>query len=239
VAKHWISDEYGDLLFNATQGAALIEGLLSYIAENAGPDTQVLDATLRTEDQVAPVYFIDMYVGHRIVTTNGLRHARSQIGAEFTFSDIDPFRVDTELNMWEYSGSLRYSFTSSGVQPFFRGGYGLSWYRLEKYSLNGEPIENPESSWIRKPGFFENLLPNTWHYGIGIELIPIRRFARLPEGLDISLTLEWQRFHNKLGLEKVGVEIADLIQIGIPAEELPRERWVGRHAVSASLAVSF
>jgi hypothetical protein len=239
VTKHWITDEYADLLFNATQGPAFIAGLIDYIGQSAGPETEFVDLKARVEDQVAPVYLVDLYVGHHIVTTNGLRHARSDVGATFSFSDIDPFVVNSELNMWEYTGSLRYSVFTDGVQPFVRAGYGLSWYRLEEYSLNGQPIDPPESRWVRKPGFFHNLLPNTWHYGVGIEVIPVRKFAALPAGIDVGLTIEWQQFHNKLGLDQVGVDIADLIAIGVPADQLPRERWVSRHAISASLAISF
>ena len=239
VAKHWIPDDYADLLFNATQGPELIESLFAYIADNAGPGTEAERVFPIVEDQTTGAYFIDLYVGRRIVTSNGLRHARSEVGFQFDFSDIAPFRVRSELNMWEYSGSLRYNLATNGVQPFVRGGYGLSWYRLENYTINDEPIAVPESDWVRKPGFIHNLLPNTWHYGLGIEWIPVREFAGLPDGIDVGLTLEVQRFNNKLGIDKLGVDVRDLILIGLPAESLPRERWVARNAVSLSLAVSF
>lgn len=34
------------------------------------------------------------------------------------------------LQMWEYTGSLRYNLATEGFQPFIKAGYGLSWYRL-------------------------------------------------------------------------------------------------------------
>jgi hypothetical protein len=173
------------------------------------------------------------------VTTNGLRHARSRVASSVLFNDIDPFRIDSELNMWEYAGSLRYNVLAEGVQPFLRAGYGLSWYRLEKYSTNGDLLGVPESEWVRQPGFIRNLLPNTWHFGLGLEVIPIRRFASLPAGIDVGFTVEWQYYTNKLGLDDVGVDIRDLILLGVAADDLPHERWIGRNAFTASVALSF
>ena len=136
-------------------------------------------------------------------------------------------------------GSLRYSLLTGSIQPYLKGGYGLSWYRVENVATNGQTIDPPDSKWVRQPGFFENLLPNTWHIGAGLELLAIKGYGGLPGGLDFSLAAEWLYFTNKLGVDATGVAVERLIQLGVPAEELPRERWVGRNVINLTATISY
>jgi len=237
-----LSDDYTDLLFNETQAPQLIGRMLTHlIVAGADSTTEVTNSSTFVDNDASALFQVEFFVGNHLSSVNTLRHARSRLVTSSSFSNIDPFDVTADLNLWEYAGSLRYSILSSSIQPFLKGGYGLTWYRLENYSTNGELIDDPESAWIRRPSLlkFDNLLPNTWHFGAGLEALPVRNVGPLPGGLDLSFTLEWLLFTNKLGLDKVGVDIEDFILLGVPADELPRERWVSRHTINALVTVSF
>jgi len=156
------------------------------------------------DNAVGSMLQVVFFMGKRFTSENTLRHSRSDIGDDVSLTNrADPFKILGELNMWEYAGSLRYNFVKGNIQPFVKAGYGLSWYRLENIIADGEPLENPNTPWIRKPSFFpfKNLLPNTWHYGFGIEVIPYRSFAEIPRGIDIGLRLEFVNFYHSVGLD--------------------------------------
>jgi hypothetical protein len=65
-------------------------------------------------------------------------------------------------------------------------------------SVEGQLLSQSKSPWVRKPSLFkgENLLPNSWHYGLGIEVLPVKTL----NGLDIGLKLEYLRNHSSFGL---------------------------------------
>jgi hypothetical protein len=111
----------------------------------------------------------------------------------------EPFKIRSELNFWEYSGSLRYNFKTGNIQPYAKIGYGLNWYRVENVSADGQPLKQLHSPWIRKPSLskLKNLLPNSWHFGLGIEILPIKTI----KGLDIGLKLEYLKIYSSIGLE--------------------------------------
>ncbi len=56
--------------------------------------------------------------------------------------------------------------------------------------------------------------------------------------LDIGLTAEWLYLTNKLGLDFTGVDLEELVGL-VPVEDLPKERWVGRHHFNFLLTFSF
>jgi hypothetical protein len=101
------------------------------------------------------------------------------------------------IDMWEYTGSVRYNMATGALQPFIKGGYGLSWYRVTNARFNGDLLGTGETRWVRRPGFFHNLLPNTWHIGGGVEFIPIRGVG----GLDLGLRGDVTVFSHRLGLK--------------------------------------
>ena len=234
--------DYFELLLNPDQFPEVLENLALHITENGGDSTTVaVDATNIDETAVTPLFQLQLYFGDHFASTNTLRHSRSTIGRTLQFNNVEePFTLSGELSLWEYMGGLRYSILTGGIQPYVKGGYGLSWYRMENTTTNGEPLENAESKWVRKPSLIplENLLPNTWHIGGGLELIAVKNFAPPPHGIDVSLTVEWLYLTNKLGLDFTGVDVVDFVLLG-DVDELPRERWVGRHHINLALTLSF
>lgn len=179
-------------------------GLFDQIRASVGDDdlgAEVVER--RTDVAVAPMARFEFHVGERLVTENTVRHLRAGVGIDVRPAEetgVVPVRADLEL--WEYIGSLRYNLSTGLLQPFLRAGYGLSWYRLTDAAVAGEPLEPDGTGWVRKPSIIppEDLLPNTWHAGLGIEVVPVRSFAPFPTGVDVGARLGWTIHAHGLGL---------------------------------------
>jgi len=196
-----IPEEFVYLGFSPAQLDEILERLYQLDPQLEFVDTKEV---FIHDNAVGPMFQVVFFMGKRFVSENTLRHSRSDIGDDVSLTNrVDPFKIRCELNMWEYAGSLRYNFATGNIQPFVKAGYGFSWYRLENLTADGELLENPNTPWIRKPSLFppENLLPNTWHYGFGIELIPYKSYAEIPRGIDIGLRLEFVNFYHSVGLD--------------------------------------
>ena len=232
-------EAYGELLINERQFDELLVNLLLYPLINGTDSTTLSDLSERVDPGRSAFFLVSLYIGDRFVTENALRHSRSDIGVIGTYSDIEPLEILGDLNFWEYAGSFRYDLTTGAFRVFPRAGYGLSWYRIEGLSANGVPFEEADSDWIRKPGLFENLLPNTWHAGAGVEWILLRNRAVPPRGIDLSIRADVTWYTNKLGLDLADLPVERLLELGVSVEELPRNRWVGRTEFRLGGTISF
>ena len=233
------TDPYVDLLYNKQQFGELLATILAYPLITGSDSTTITGLAEVLDPGESPFFLVSLYMGDHFVTENSLRHSRSSIGVTATYSDVPPMDIRGDLNFWEYSGTFRYDLKSGAFRLFPKAGYGLSWYRIEGLSANGEPFQQPDSDWIRKPGLFENLLPNTWHAGAGLEWIVIRNYSTPPKGIDFSLRMDFTWYTNKLGLELEDTPLELLIDIGLGAEDLPKNRWVGRSEFRIGGTVSF
>jgi hypothetical protein len=196
-----IPEEFVYLGFSPAQLDEILERLYQLDPQLEFVDTREV---FIHDKAVGPMLRVVFFMGKRFMSENTLCHSRSDIGDDVSLTNrADPFKIRSELNMWEYAGSLRYNFVTGHIQPFVKAGYGLSWYRLENLIADGEPLEHPNTPWIRRPSFFpfKNLLPNTWHYGFGIEVIPYKSYADIPRGIDIGLHLEFVNFYHSVGLD--------------------------------------
>ncbi len=72
-----------------------------------------------------PYYGISLFLGRRFVSENTLRHSHGALRADVAVSTV-PGRLplSSNLEMWEYTGSLRYNIALGGLQPFVKAGYG-------------------------------------------------------------------------------------------------------------------
>ncbi|MCL7976141.1 MAG: hypothetical protein M8863_02430, partial [marine benthic group bacterium] len=86
---------------------------------------------------------------------------------------------------------------------------------------------------------FDNLLPNTWHAGAGLEWLVLKNYAVPPRGLDLSVRIEWTWYTNKLGLDTGDLPLETLVDLGVSADQLPRDRWVGRTELRLGATLSF
>jgi hypothetical protein len=227
VSTQFLGDEWAFLLFNRKQFPALAAGLTS-----AGLDTTSFDATAVVANSTSPIYQVTSILGPRFITLNSVRYSTSILGADFK-STTGPLLVPVRgtLKFWEYSGSVRYNLLTRAVQPYAKVGFGLSWYRLTDVRVAGTPLATPDADWVRKPSIspLSNVFPNTWHYGAGVEIIPVHPRAPLT-GVSVGLQLEWAVYNHSLGL-------GDLT---IPSElALTRDISIHRQTLAAILVIAF
>jgi len=197
VTQLTFNDEVGVLLFNGDPGLELLDKIL-----NLAPGG-VNDMTLQKENPLAGWWQVNFYLGKGFVTQNTLLHSQSPLGAVIDVKDGGTLAVDSSFNLWEYAGSFRFNIIHGGFQPYFKLGYGWTWYRVEDISLNGELLDNSTGDWIHEPSFktLGDMLPNSWHAGAGLEIGIISSLAPFPAGVDVTLVLEANHTQTNLGIE--------------------------------------
>ncbi len=208
VSVHLLEEDFSLLFANARQ---VDEILLRLVAK----DTLVDVIQSSVEDAVSTHFQVNFFLGDRFVSENGLRHSRSDVRLDFLlFNEVRVVPLEADLNFWEYTGTLRYNLASGKLLPFLKAGYGLSWYRLENATLDGDPLVESNGPWVRRPSIFPfgNLLPNTWHVGAGLEFLPIRNVS----GLDIGLRADFVLLTHKLGLDLPATFVSP--QFGVPVD---------------------
>jgi hypothetical protein len=217
-----VSDQFNALWLNENQ---LVELAVNYLLLTGGEEVPegTLDATTQViEPANGPAIWFGFFIGDRLVSENSIRHSRSDLGIDFHLpTPGEVMAVRGELNFWEYAGSLRYNLLTGGFKPYVKGGWGLSWYRIERGTINDNPMAFPESPWIRQPSISKpkTWLPNTWHVGAGVEMDVVSSVAQLPKGIDISLRADWAWYTHNLGLKETGaLELAPNIAVALVQE---------------------
>jgi hypothetical protein len=201
VSANFLGDGFTGLLLLPDQ-AADIDDII------ARTDTVTIRQNAPVANAVSAYGEADVYVGHRFVSENVLRHSRSELEVNFVLpSRGRAAAVTGALEMWEYAGSVRYNLLTETVQPFLKAGYGLSWYRLTEIAFDGEALTHSETPWVRRPslGSPGSLLPNTWHLGAGLELLAFKSYAPIPRGIDVGVRLDGALYFHSLGLNSRGV----------------------------------
>jgi hypothetical protein len=196
------ADEDLALLF--TNRDQLFEILLR-LALTLPEGSEIVGQQFVAETATAPYVTVSFHLGDRFTAENTLANLHSVVGWDILASGVQgaiPLRGN--LNLWEYQGAFRYNLSRSAFKPYVKLGYGLTWYRLENATLNGERLVTPDSPWIRKPGFWENLWPNTLVTGGGVDWLGVR-FGRAGAGLKAGYTLSRHR---------IGFEQTALVEAG-------------------------
>jgi hypothetical protein len=182
----------------------LFNPLIDEVVRLSGPDTINVTAVQTDNDRAVQwMAGINLYLGRKFVSESSIRHSNSTLRESLSLVNVPgvvPLTAD--LNFWEFVGSLRYNLATESFQPFVKGGYGLSWYRLENAKLGSTTLGDGTSRWVRQPSLFENLLPNTWHLGAGLEYIPIRAVG----GPDVGIKAEAVWFTHNLGVQPASGE---------------------------------
>ncbi len=225
--------DYVALMVNQDQASAILNAL-------ATVDTIAVGSEQFADLAVGPFVGIDFYVGDRFSSRNTVRHTNSSLGADILFQTGETARLETDLNFWEYAGTLRWNFLTRAVLPYLQGGYGSSWYRVENVTVDGQLIDPPDGPWVRKPGnLFDIIWPDTWHLGAGVEWLPVRsRHENLFRGIDIGLRFDAAFYWNRLGLDvnAVFVDPDTGLQFDLGREANPEVR---RFVTSAGISVSY
>jgi hypothetical protein len=238
----FLADDFRTLSFNPQQFEPFIASILRHFIFSGADSTTVLTRTEEFEDKnFAPVYQVSFFIGDRFASENSLRNSRTTYGTRFFFNNIAPYEYSADLNFWEYAGSIRYNLATSKLQPFVKLGYGLSWYRLENVTVNGEPLNPPNSEWIRQPSLspLKNILPNTWHFGGGLEFITLKNYGKIPKGIDLSFRAEYALFIHSLGLDLSQIPLNELRLVFPTLGDVPKGGTVTRHQINATLTIGF
>jgi len=236
ISVQIIDDDFSSLSFNPTQLDEFIFRFAQHLVSNgADSTTSVISGSDFMDNSVGPFLQIAFYIGGHFATENTLRNTRTTFGSVVEFNNIPSYTYSAELDYWEYAGSIRYSLTSSRLQPFLKGGYGWSWYRLENVRANGEPFTQAESDWV-KPN---SIWPNVWHLGLGIEFIPWKRVGKFPGGMELAFRFEYARYMEDLGLDLSGVPLDELGLIFNTLGDVPGGDLVTRDDFIFGLTLSF
>jgi hypothetical protein len=195
ASRFWPGESWLGLFLADELGRALLDslitraGTLDLALEGAGSDREIASQWL---------VGANLYIGRKFVSESSLRHSRSTLNVNLAANNIlGAIPVRGTLNFWEYVGSLRYNLAVESVQPFVKLGYGLSWYRLEEVTFDGNQLGAGEGDWVRKPALFDNLLPNTWHLGAGLEYLPVSSVG----GLDFAVKADAAVHTHNLGIQ--------------------------------------
>jgi len=244
IGASWQSfdKDYSTLIINSTQYEEfLLQILFHFVLNGSDTSTVVQNLNESLSKDTSPVYQLNFHIGDHLSTENSLRNFHSIYRFNASFNNIPDYNYQADLNFWEFSGSLRYSLSTSNFQPYLKAGYGWTWYRLENVQANGELFSTPNSEWFNKPSFnsLGSILPNSWHLGLGMEVIVIRSAAQFPRGIDISFRLEYAAFFNNLGLDLSHVALKDLA-IAFPTYgDIPKSDVVTRHNLNFVLSLSY
>lgn len=180
--------DFVDLLVNEDQIDNILQSLTDF--SMAIGDTVIGGSEDFVQNASTGYAEINLYLGRRFAGESTLRHGFTNLGVTVSFpTSGEVWELRGRLNFWEYAGSLRYDFSTGRLRPSLKVGYGLSWYRVENVTTNGELLETPNGPWVRKPTISDlsTLLPNTWHIGTGLEWVPLRSYAPIPRGMDLSI----------------------------------------------------
>ena len=233
VSYQFLPEEYFALMFHPEQYYDIYSDVIEI---DPALDSVSTNTTIDVRPAIAPRIGVNFYLGKHFVTENTLRHSRSEIGVDISLTNRpNPYKLRADLNFWEYVGSLRYNLSTSDFQFYLKAGYGISFYRIENITGDGEKIAHPDTPWARRPTWHKlyNLIPNTWHFGYGIEFVPFKNYGSFPKSLDVGIRLEWLWFNNKLGLD-----FGDILQFGDFKLGLD-DITITRSAINLLLTISF
>jgi len=228
------AEEFQALTLNSQQFDEFATRLILYIAGQAGPDTEVVGVQDELKPALGTFVQVPFYLGERFVTENTLRSSRARIGASFQFSDIPDYVYSADLEYWEYAGSLRYNVIPSPVEAYVKGGYGWAWYRLDDVQSNGVPFTPARTAW-NGPG----ILPNVWHYGLGVEWVPLRQLGGDPGGFDLGIRAEFVRYTQNLKVDLSGVSLQDLGILFRTLDDVPAAQRAAHNDLVLALTLSF
>ncbi|MEJ2371863.1 MAG: hypothetical protein P8Y07_13570 [Gemmatimonadales bacterium] len=217
------SEGYQDLFVQDPQFTEILVDLVVFLRDQGIEEGEgvVRSSEVEIETAFAPYYEIDFFVGAKFASQNRFKFSRSDMDWLVEFADVEePFLATSDLVFNEWTGFLRFSLLPGSFQPYIKPGYGISWFKLDNMATNIGPLTDPDLDYNVK---------FTWSLGLGFEYLFRRSRAALPGGLDISIVAEYVRAWNGLGLDIGNLPIESLVILGIPADELPRDRTVGRN----------
>lgn len=213
-----LPDGFLSLLLNRDQIGEIVEAL------GYAPGDEIPSVSSSIEQPVSPYGRISFMVGRRFASENAFWMTRAGMQVEVLDANQERVNVTSDLRMWEWAGSMRLNLGLGGFQPYAKLGYGVTWFRLENTAVGGEPVSQPQT---------ETVHPFTWHWGLGIEWMPISSFAPPPRGMDVGIRLEFAQNKHSLGLD----QLADPLTLALG--DTNRATSVSRSIVQLAITLGF
>lgn len=235
VSIQSLDQDFDVLILNPRQFDEFLSSALGYLTSAISQGATITGGEDFIDRAVGTFIQVPFYIGGRITSENMVRNVRSSFGTRIDFDAFPSYRLDADLNYWEYAGSLRYSVLTGALQPFAKVGYGWSWYRLENLRDTNGPYATANSRWFG-PG---SILPNVWHFGGGVEWVPWRRIGTLPGGLEWAFRAEYVRYIQDLDVDLERVPLADLELLFPTAGDVPTGSGVHRDDLLLGITLSF
>ena len=228
----FMSQDFGDLILDEE----LVRGIGPRLTNAFGQGNHMIGEQRPSVEDTFMVYgAINFYLGEHLETQNLLRFGSPTFSYNITSPSTEDFQIRGNIAFWEYSGSVRVNRRVGNFMIFAKGGYGWSLYQLENVSTNDELLPDPDSTWINN-----TVLPNTWHFGGGIEWTPLPNFMYfkfLPSGIDISVQGEMLCYKHSLGID---IEGGFRTSSGILIKNVSKiSQGITRRALNLSLTVGF
>jgi hypothetical protein len=94
---------------------------------------------------------------------------------------------------------------------------------------------------LNKPSFnsLSDILPNTWHWGVGMELIFLRNITGIHRGIDLSLRAEYSVFYNNLALDLSHVSLRNLALAFPTYGDIPKSETAARQNINLIFTLSY
>jgi len=234
ISIQTMDENFNVMALNPEQYDEFIGRLLVHLLTGSDSTTVATKATESRDKPISMFFQVPFYIGEKFVSENTVRNIHANFGIHLEFNNIPPYAYDAEINYWEYAGSLRYNLSASRIQPFVKGGYGWSWYRLENVRANGVPFEPAESQWI-KP----RIWPNVWHLGAGLEFVPWKNVGTFPRGTEVAFRFEYTRYFESLGLDLSSISLQRLSLAFPTLGDVPNKERLARNDFLFGLTISF
>lgn len=220
VIRQTLSEDFTALFLNRDNVPEILERL-GYDVQQVG---EIPRLSRDLEAPVAPYARVLFFVGRRFASENAFWAPSARIEGVVQDASGQPRTLSAQLKMWEWAGSLRFNLARGTLQPYAKLGYGITWFRLENQALDNQPLGDPTS---------DTAHPFTWHWGVGIEWLPVSSFAPPPGGMEVGIRLEYARFDHSLDLGRFADPV--VAALGSRSTDLR----VARRAVSLAVTLGF
>ncbi|MBI4551764.1 MAG: hypothetical protein HY710_05810 [Candidatus Latescibacteria bacterium] len=175
---------------------------------------QAYNLVRRLENRWTLSYYgqLNFYLGRRLASENLFRVAQSTVRYSLTQPPKVLASFEGDLRLIELSGSLRYNFLPERFQPFLKSGYGYTIYKVrsarplitgtldqvDPATIEGL-VDRSATAWFHHPKFWppQRWWPNTWHFGFGLEFLPVKSYTSGHMGAK----LEYELYVHRLGRE--------------------------------------
>jgi hypothetical protein len=223
-----LNDDLSALFFTREQFPEILVRILSELPADPG----TLGYTTKFGWATTPIYALTFHLSPRISAESSFINYRAQVGFDITGSNMpEPIATRADFYQFEFHGAARFNLRTGAFQPYVKYGHGLTWYQLQNTTVNGVPLQTPNSPKFKPDGHWWDFGFNETILGGGVDWSNIR-VGNAWIGAKASYT--W--IYHKLGFER----LADVEEFPFIATAVAGQQYsVWRQQVRLLLTVGF